>query len=235
MLYIEYPPDDPRRQHQTRAESEDSGGANGFWLSYFPGRSALVLPPGRGKLIPRHGRIYLQMHYVPNGTATVDKPRVGFKLLPEPPEKAVVTSSVIKWDFQIPPNSTAEFTHSEVFEEDVRLLCLMPHMHYRGAGAQVFLMHPDGRSETLLNVPKFDPEWQLSYEFREPLLVAKGTRIAIRHLYDNTTRNRRNPDASVLVRHGNAITNDMMINFFDWEPVHGTSVASSKLKRRPFR
>ena len=138
MLYIEYPADDPRRQAQTRAESEDSGGGDGFWLSYFPGRNALILPPGRGKLIPRNSKVYLQMHYVPNGTATVDRPRIGFKLLAGPPEKAVVTSSVIKWDFRIPPNSTAVFTHSDVFDEDVRLLSLMPHMHYRGTERRCF-------------------------------------------------------------------------------------------------
>lgn len=235
MLYVEYPKDDPRREAQTRAESEESGGANGFWLSYFPGRKALILPPGRGKLIPRNGKIFLQMHYVPNGTATIDKTRIGLKLLPAPPEKAVVTSSVIKWDFRIPPNSTAEYTQSEVLDEDIRLLCLMPHMHYRGAGAQVFLKHPDGRWETLLNVPKFDPEWQFAYEFSEPMLITKGSRIAIRHEYDNTAKNRRNPDPTIEVRHGNRTSDDMMINFFDWEPVGDAPTLSSKTKRRPFR
>ena len=175
------------------------------------------------------------MHYVPNGTATVYRPRIGFKLLVGPPEKAVVTSSVIKCDFRIPPNSTAVFTHSDVFDEDVRLLSLMPHMHYRGTGAQVFLMHPDGRSETLLNVPRFDPDWQLSYEFPEPLLVSKGTRIAIRHEYDNTAKNRHNPDPSIEIRHGNRTSDDMMINFFDWEPAGSETPATSQGKRRPFR
>jgi hypothetical protein len=234
MLYIEFPEDDPRRQEQTRAESEDSGGANGFWLSYFPGRSALVLPPGRGKLIPRNGKIFVQMHYVPNGTPVVDKTRIGFKLLPTPPEKAVVTSSVIKWDFVIEPNATAEFTTWEVFREDVRLLCLMPHMHYRGAAAQVFLKPPGGEWQTVLNVPRYDPEWQFAYEFREPLLVTKGTRMAIRHKYDNTTTNKRNPSPMERVRHGNTTSDDMMINFFDWEPAGDPPPPSGKAKRRPF-
>jgi hypothetical protein len=234
MLYIQYAQDDPRRQLQSPAESETSGGANGFWLSYFPGRTALVLPPGRGKLIPRNATVYLQMHYVPNGKATVDATRVGFKLLPGPPEKTVITSSVIKKDFLVPPNSTAEFTYSEVLDEDIRLLSLMPHMHYRGTGAQVFLLHADGRSETLLNVPKFDPEWQVSYEYREPLVIPRGARLAIRHLYDNRSTNLRNPDSSVGLRHGNGVNDDMMINFFDWEPVHDPPTSATS-RRRPFR
>lgn len=234
MLFIEYAKDDPRRRNQTQAESETSGGGNGFWLSYFPGRKAMVLPPGRGKLIPRNGKIHVQMHYNPNGKSTIDRTRIGFKLLSGPPGKAVVSGSVAKGDIKIMPNSATNYIHSEVFAEDVRLLLLMPHMHTRGAAAAVFLQHPDGRSETLLNVTNYDFNWQVAYEFAEPMLVTRGTKIIIQHQYDNTAKNPRNPDPTAVLFYGAKTSDEMMANFFDWEPADDR-VTDVRNKRRPFR
>jgi hypothetical protein len=219
MLYVEYAQDDPRRRFQMITESETSGGGRGFWLSYFPGRKSMNLRPGQGKLIPRNGRIFVQLHYNANGQAHVDNPRIGFKLLDSPPETVVMNSSVRHTSFVIPPNSRAEFVTSEVFAEDVRLLALMPHMHYRGSAAEVFLKHADGRVEFLLDIPKYDFDWQISYEFRKPLLVIRGSRMVIRHQFDNTEDNLNNPDATQTLTHGSLTTDEMMINFFDWEPV----------------
>ena len=232
MLFVEYADDDPRRLTQDSKSVSDSTG--GFWLSYFPGRKAMILPPGRGKLIPRGGKISIQMHYNPNGTDTTDKARIGLKLLPGPPEKAVVTSSVRNQDFIVPPNSRVEFLASRVLDEDIRLLALMPHMHYRGAAAQFFIQHADGRFESLLNVPTYDFDWQVSYEFREPQLVTRGSRLVIRHEFDNTTANPHNPDATKELRHGDKTTDEMMINFFDWEPVVDDTSLTGKTDR-PFR
>jgi hypothetical protein len=110
----------------------------------------------------------------------------------------------------------------------------MPHMHSRGASASVFLKHPDGRCETLLNVPAYNFNWQVAYEFREPMLVTRGSRIVIQHEYDNTDKNPENPDPSKEVRHGMATSDEMMINFFDWEPA-GDGNRLAKNTRRPFR
>jgi hypothetical protein len=123
---------------------------------------------------------------------------------------------------------------SAVFDEDIRLVALMPHMHYRGSAAQVFVKHPDGRFETLLHVPKYDFNWQVAYEFQEPQLVTRGSQIVIRHEYDNTPSNPHNPDPTKELRHGENTTDEMMINFFDWEPVSNEPPLADKY-RRPFR
>jgi hypothetical protein len=231
-LFVAYAEDDPRRTTQdTRAVSNSMGG---FWLSYFPGRKSIVLPPGRGKLIPRHAKIYVQLHYTPNGTACVDRTRVGFKLLPGPPKRVVISSSARKEDFVIPPNSRAQFVASAVLGEDIRLVALMPHMHYRGSAAQVFIRHADGRFETVLNVPRYDFDWQVAYDFLEPLLVTRGSRIVIRHEFNNTASNPHNPDPTQELRHGGRTTDEMMINFFDWEPAGDDPTLTDK-QGRPFR
>lgn len=218
MLFVEYAEDDPRGAGQTRGEKGDNGGSEGYWLSYFPGRKCMILPPGRGKLLPKGGKVYIQIHYNPNGTAVEDNTVVGLKFLPAAPEKAVVSGGIVKGDFVIPPNSKPEFIFSRKFSEDVHLLALMPHMHSRGAAASVYLKNADGRIETLLSVPKYDFDWQISYEFDKPLLVTKGSRIVIKHVYDNTPDNPDNPDPTKEIHHGNATSDEMMINFFEWEP-----------------
>jgi hypothetical protein len=82
-------------------------------------------------------------------------------------------------------------------------------------------------------VPKYDFDWQVSYEFDEPLLVAKGSRIVIQHAYDNTAENPDNPDPAQEVHHGNATSDEMMINFFEWEPAGDAPDTGNPY--RPFR
>ncbi len=233
MLFVEYAQDDPRRVNQTVGEAGRTGGATGFWLSYFPGRKSIVLPPGRGKLLPKNGKLYIQFHYTPNGAAKIDKTKIGLKLLPAPPERAVVTGAVLNTGIRIPANSQAEYLWGETFDEDVRLLGLMPHMHYRGAEAQVFLRHPDGRIDTLLSVPKYDFQWQVSYDFLKPVLATRGSQLIIRHVFDNRAENPRNPDPTKTLVFGNLTTDEMMIGFFDWEPA--SAGPPPERRTRPFQ
>jgi len=233
MLFVEYADDDPRGAGQTRGEAGENGGSEGYWLSYFPGRKNMILPEGRGKLLPKNGKVFIQLHYNPIGKEVEDASRVGFKFLDAPPEHQVVSGGIVKGDFVITPNSKPEFIFSRRFSEDVRLVALMPHMHSRGASASVYLKHADGRIETLLDVPRYDFDWQVSYEFDEPMLVTEGSRIVIRHSYNNTQDNPDNPDPAQEVRHGNATSDEMMINFFEWEPAGAEGKPDNEY--RPFQ
>ncbi|MGQ0634365.1 MAG: redoxin domain-containing protein [Planctomycetaceae bacterium] len=232
-MFVEYAADDPRRASQTTVAGSDADSGKAMWMLYAPGRKSFVLPQGRAKLFPRGGKLSLSMHYTPSGTPTVDRTRIGLKTRQGPPEKPVMTGTITRGSFRIPPDSLVHFAQSEVFGEDARLLALMPHMHYRGRAAQVFLSRPDGRLETLLNVPHYDFDWQWSYEFVEPLLVTRGSRIIIRHEFDNRATNPKNPDPTQTVVFGDQTTDEMMINFFEWEPAGDEPAGGSP--KRPFR
>ena len=56
------------------------------------------------------------------------------------------------------------------------------------------LDYPDGRSEVLLDVPNWDFNWQLRYEFAEPVLVPKGLVLQCMAHFDNSADNLANPD-----------------------------------------
>ena len=54
---------------------------------------------------------------------------------------------------------------------------MTPHMHLRGKAFKYVLTYPDGRSEELLTVPKYDFNWQLSYILDKPRQIPAGSKI----------------------------------------------------------
>jgi len=74
--------------------------------------------------------------------------------------------------------------------------------------------YPDGRQETLLAVPRYDFNWQHTYELAEPKMMPKGTRLEVIATYDNSPGNAFNPDPGATVRWGDQTWEEMMIGFY---------------------
>jgi hypothetical protein len=79
-------------------------------------------------------------------------------------------------------------------------------------------LYPDGRREILLDVPRYDFNWQLTYELAEPKLLPKGTKVICTAVFDNSEDNLANPDPTHEVRWGEQSWEEMMIGFFDVVP-----------------
>jgi hypothetical protein len=77
--------------------------------------------------------------------------------------------------------------------EDITLYAMSPHMHLRGKSLKWVVTYPDGRDVTILNVPKFDFNWQFMYELAEPLRIPAGSKITGIGVYDNSAKNKWNP------------------------------------------
>ena len=77
--------------------------------------------------------------------------------------------------------------------EAITLYALTPHMHLRGKSMKWWVTYPDGREETILDVPNFDFNWQIQYELAEPLKVPAGSKITNVAIYDNSVKNSWNP------------------------------------------
>ena len=80
--------------------------------------------------------------------------------------------------------------------EDITLYAMSPHMHLRGKSLKWVIVYPDGREQTILNVPKFDFNWQFNYELEEPLKIPAGSKILGIGVYDNSPKNKWNPGAA---------------------------------------
>jgi hypothetical protein len=197
----------PRRERR-RGEIGD------LLVGYAPGLQPLELTD-QAKLIKAGSDIVLQLHYTANGTAGLDKTRIGLIFAKEPPKLRNVTIAAANAGFKIPPNDSNYEVKSQVrLEETVTLSNLMPHMHFRGKDFVYQVIYPDGRTETLLSVPKYDFNWQLGYELQKPLVLPKGTRIECTAHFDNSVNNPYNPDPTKEVKWGDQTWEEMMIGWF---------------------
>ena len=156
------------------------------------------------------------MHYTANGSNQKDLSSVGLVFA----DKLTITREVrtdlaINTDFQIPPDDGNFEVHSCAgFNSDTLILSFMPHMHLRGKSFRYDLKYPDGRIETLLDIPKYDFNWQNTYVLAEPMFVPKGAKLHCVAHFDNSENNLANPDPTQSVGWGEQTWEEMMIGWF---------------------
>ena len=202
--------EEKRRQGRAMIQHE---GTNEF--CYLPG-----LPyedyraVNAGVFVPAGSDMIVSLHYTATGLAVIDRSRIGFTVTKvRPPKKFLPQDGAEEEDppvgrrqaniqLAIPPyegsylGPPAEIT----FLKDVELVWFRPHAHVRGKSVRYTLRHPDGREEIVLNVPRYDFNWQLTY--RTSLKIPKGARMHVQFTYDNSTANRYNPDPGKWVYYG---------------------------------
>jgi hypothetical protein len=192
---------------------------NGQLLAgYAPGMNQAIWEPGVVKLIPAGSKIVFQLHYSKAaGSVQTDRSSVGLIFAKAAPKSLVRTYGISNNAFLIPPGAdNHRVTACWTANEDVHVINLMPHLHLRGKAVEYRAFYPDGKSEILLNVPSYDFSWQTVYYFKEPKALPKGTRIQVTGYFDNSTKNRYNPDATKTVRYGEPTYDEMMIGWMDY-------------------
>jgi hypothetical protein len=102
------------------------------------------------------------------------------------------------------------------FTKDMYITSLTPHMHLRGKSMRFEITYPDGRNETLLNVPQYDFNWQITYRTATPIFVPKGSRLKIDAHFDNSANHPGNPDPSKDIRWGAASEVEMMDGWVEY-------------------
>ena len=100
--------------------------------------------------------------------------------------------------------------------EAITLYGLSPHMHLRGKSLRWVVTWPDGREETILDVPDFDFNWQIHYELAEPLRLPAGSKITGIGVYDNSLGNRWNPGPHLEVYWGQQSWDEMYQAFTEY-------------------
>jgi peroxiredoxin len=199
---------------------------NGVMIGWAPGTPARIFDSNTAIHVPAGSKILFQLHYTPNGTPQKDRSFVGFQFAdPEEIEYLASGSTASAGDFVIPAGDSNHAVRSEyVFERDQLLLSMLPHMHLRGKSFRYTAHYPDGKQEILLDVPRYDFNWQLRYELKEPKLMKKGTEIRCVAHFDNSEENMTNPDPSIDVTWGDQTWEEMMIGFFTTREVEKVSL-----------
>ena len=192
-------------------EAEEQGQNLG---GFAPGRQPDTFEDNSGRLIPAGSNLLLQMHYTTSGRETVDATEVGLFLHDEPPAYVMSGGVAGQRRFIIPPGAKEHKLRGEqLIEKDAYLYEMMPHMHFRGKYMSYTAEYPDGTSELLLSVPKYDFNWQFKYQLQEPLFMPSGTKLVAEGAMDNSDRNPGNPDPTRPVFFGLQTMHEMFFGF----------------------
>jgi hypothetical protein len=184
------------------------------FVGYVPGRQAMVLPPGQARLIPAGSDIVVQFHYTTNGRAATDRSSFGLVFAKEPPKRRFFSAAVASDRIVIPPGAGNHVEKASMtLQKDAELAGFYPHMHLRGKWMEYRAFYPDGRTELLLRVPRYDFNWQLVYDLAQPKPLPRGTRIEVTGAFDNSPNNPHNPDATSTVRWGDQSWEEMLAGF----------------------
>ena len=157
--------------------------------------------------VPAGSDMIVSLHYTATGLAVVDRSRIGFTV----DEDAAARRSSCRrtarrvrtrrwrgsrrtrhWRFRpLPANHPGPMAEID-FLKDVELVWFRPHAHVRGKTVRYTLVHPDGREETVLYVPRYNFNWQLTYGRRSR--SRRASKMRVQFTYDNSTANKYNPD-----------------------------------------
>ena len=205
-------PEGQSQRNFTTAEGqagEQALGPASRLVSYVPGRGWERYPEGTGRRLPKGAYIEFNMHYQASGKPETERAQFGIWFAKTPVRREMInvanmgdrgTTMVENKPLgtERVPNIPAfaenwKIANFKLFPEPATLYALSPHMHLRGKDMKFILTYPDGREEVVLDVQRYDFNWQLYYELEKPLSIPAGSKLtAIAH-YDNSPRNRWNP------------------------------------------
>lgn len=191
--------------------------------AYIPGFVPDMNPEDTGGLLKAGSVLHLNMHYTPTGRETTDVSQVGvwFYPLDAPPSERMSGNCACifpnNWT-TIPPNDPAAEQISQInIAQDAHLYSFTPHMHFRGKYMRFYADYPDGTREELINVAKYNYNWQLAYSYKEPKFVPAGTKITVVGAHDNSAQNPANPNPDRAVDWGNESWDEMFFGVVNYK------------------
>jgi hypothetical protein len=208
ITYLSSPADKSGSEQNKAAERGDNIGG------FAPGRQPDQFRDNSGRFIPKGSNLLLQMHYTTSGRETVDETEVGLFIYDKPPAFVMSGGVAGQRRFLVPPGAKEHMLRGEqLVERDAFLYEMTPHMHFRGKHMSYSVEYPDGKTEQLLSVPKYDFNWQFNYRLEEPLLLPAGSKLIATGAMDNSDRNPGNPDPTKPVFFGLQTMHEMFFGF----------------------
>ncbi len=202
-------------------ESNDGRGQQ-YLAGYAPGMTPQSWKPGQARLVKAGSYLVFQMHYTANGKPSRDRTRIGLIFAKKPATEQIVAMQAAAHWLAIPPgDANYRVEAATTIREPVSLVGMRAHMHLRGKSFLFRAVYPTGETETLLDIPQYDFEWQPYYYLETPKLLPRGTRIECIAMFDNSANNPYNPNPAAAVFWGPQSWDEMMIGWLDVAvPVH---------------
>ena len=194
----------------------------GAWV---PGMLPLRFPEGSAIRVEKGGGLVMQVHYNllgATGDPAPDRTKVTMWTLPDgqKPNQLVGIYGFANGGIVIPPGEP-ESVHTKRFAVPPGAVVIgqVPHMHLLGRSISADLVRADGTRECLINVPRWDFDWQQVYLFEKDqrLTTSLGDELELTCVYDNTAENQPLVDGEVraprLVTWGEGTLDEMCLNY----------------------
>ncbi|MEX2177092.1 MAG: cytochrome c [Gemmatimonadaceae bacterium] len=196
--------------------------------STAPGTNVVAFPAGTAMRLRPGTVLTFQMHYTAHGHEMTDRTSIGFRFASEMPDEEIHAAAFTNGAFTIPAGVRDHAVPAEIgVTQPVKIWGLLPHTHLRGTRWRYTLERPDSTSEVVLDVPRYDFNWQTYYLFATPLEIPAGGRLTSMAWYDNSASNEDNPDPAANVTWGDQTWEEMQYTGFLY------SVPSRRLRPRP--
>ncbi len=140
--------------------------------------------------------LVVNLHLQPTGKRETVQAEVGLYFAAHAPTRfPMLVQLEHDGAIDIPPGDrTFTVSDSLTLPIDAKVLAIYPHAHYLGKLIEAWATLPDGTRRWLIRIPDWDINWQAVYEYRRPVPLPRGTKIAMRITYDNSESNPRNPN-----------------------------------------
>jgi peroxiredoxin len=195
---------------------DDGTGRGVHFCGWAPGTPPNQLPAGVARRLPFGAELTAEVHYTTCGSEQTDQSEIALYLASGPQPRSAEIRRAIELDVNIPPGTDeARHVATYAFRQPATIYSLAPHMHFRGKWMRYDLLLQDGTRETLLDVPRYDFNWQLGYKLAEPRHVPAGTWLLVTGAFDNAPQNAANPDSRARVHFGLQSWDEMFIGFFE--------------------
>jgi hypothetical protein len=190
-----------------------------FVAGWAPGGPNYVMPPDVGMELSAGANEYfiLQVHYNNTGGMALDSSGVAFCTTNMPRPNVAGVLSLGSASISIPPrtmNRAVTGNCMNRFGVPLTVLSSTPHMHQaaRSFRTEILRGGATGRSEMLVDVPRWNFNDQTSYQHSPPVVVNPGDVLRTTCTYDNT--------GSSFIRFGERTEDEMCFNFALVYPVN---------------
>ena len=186
-------------------------------MEWAIGKGYDLFTPGTGKLIVPGEKLSWDQHLHASGEEVEAGSEIALWLYPkgqEPTKRSYLIgfTGLRKRGFlDIAPNTMSHTEGFTVLKENTLITNFQPHFHLRGKAMEVRAILPDGSTEVVSYVGKFNFNWMTNYIYADDAAPAfpKGTIIQVSAWHDNTKANPNNPDPDQWVGYGDRTVDEM--------------------------
>jgi Flp pilus assembly protein TadD/mono/diheme cytochrome c family protein len=186
------------------------------FLFWKPDTPAIEEPQGMPWHLDPGNDLVLNMHLKPSGKPEIVSAQIGLYFAAEPAvEHPMLLQLEDDRDLDIPAGVRNFVVEDELpLPIDVKVFSVYPHAHYIGRELTGWAILPNQQKKWLIRIPSWDIDRQSVYQYREPILLPRGTVLHMRYVYDNSAENIHNPSSPPVRVHGGNRSLDEMAHFW---------------------